>query len=708
MSTRLAPQHARIPTRRTVSATSNDADTYGWDTAFAINFGNANKAITAAWPTVSPGAKNLVQAADDDPSFHLNAVLGPWQLTIGGDGKNVRMLCPIASGSYNAGATAISFDGKDCSVVIEIGMQWVPNPGQFSFVLSGAAQVDAIKADLNQHKIDAQLQGAFAANSSPLSPAATALVVTVGEEWLITDGAKHFYIFHSADKFSDEFLNVYQFEASWASDLKALAQAASSDEPAVAIITIINNPATGIAAAVLPDLLSTWFNTNIAEFNHVFAALDLSPIVSAKDTYAWMKPTATSYAVTDEGTLDSSVLGVLTMALGHQSSGNHQVSPYAIPAGADAGFLISGPMFMQNMLLAGAKSIFSNAPAGSFLIDNDGLTVRNTADLVWGKFMMDNKKQGSVANDGFSAQLDAGQLSADLIVALEDQAGIYVGGYAVSVTTAGSQWLLSQGGSEYILNLNGGSIDAYEATVVTIAKGQFTMTLNHSYVEIQFIDLLYSYSSDFDVHVNYTEQVQLSLQQLGGKQIFWFDQILKNLVVSVTKTQAAITREIVEGAVLAAISLVAIAGPIIEGLSASAEIGEVTEEGGEAVIDAEAFAEAEAANPEAVEEDAVEAADNAADQAGGKLTNIKNAFATPKWKFVATLAALAGAVVGGEQAITAIIEAAAKKQWENVPAFDDFANLAIAPYTWPGVDDFTLKSAALAGSLQVGLTVKQS
>src|SRR5450759_326198 len=333
MNTELMTQRASVPTPRSGSATTSDADTYGWDTAFAINFDNANKAITAAWPSVNAGAKNLVQAADDDPSFHINAVLGPWQLTIGGDGKNIRMLCPVASGVYNAGSTAISFDGKNCSVVIEIGMQWVPNPGQFFFVLSGPTKVDAIKADLNQNKIDAQLQSAFVANKNPLSPGATVQVVTAGEEWFIIDGTRNFYIFHSTDKYNDEFLNVYQFEAAWANDLQALAQAASADEPAVAIITIIGNPATGIAAAVLPDLLSTWFNTNIAEFNHVFASLDLSPIVAAKDKYAWMKPTATSYAVTDEGSLSSSVFGVLTMALGHQNSGNHQVSPYAIPAG---------------------------------------------------------------------------------------------------------------------------------------------------------------------------------------------------------------------------------------------------------------------------------------------------------------------------------------------------------------------------------------
>lgn len=682
------------------------ADTYDWDTVFAINFNNANAAVNAAWPSISSGAKNMSVAASDDPSFNISATLGPWQLTEGGDGKNVRLLVPIASGTFNTGSTAIQFDGVNCQVVIEIGMQWVPDPDQFSFVISDAT-VDAIVTALNDNQVSSDLQAAFTAHQKPLSSGASALVQTAGEEWLITDGSDYFYIFHSTDKFNNEFLNVYQFEKAWANDLKVLSRAASEDEPAVIIATIKNNPTKkgSIAADVFPSLLSNWFNTNIGEFDHVFSSLDLSPIVASDDEFAWMKPTATSYAVTDAGTMESSVFGVLTTALNDPPSASHQVSPNAIPAGADGGFLISGPMFLQQMMLPGAQLIFNNAPASSFTIDADGLEVRNTADMVWGKFMLDNKKQGSVSASPYGGQLDQATISDDLVTALQDIGVIVDSSWSVQVQSQGSQWLLSQGQDEYILNLDGSNIDVYEATVVTIAKGQFTMTLFPTYVEILFTDLAYAYDSDFDVHVNYTEQVQLTLQQQGAKQIFWFDQVMKNLVVSVTKTQSAITREIVEGAVTAALSLIAIAGPIIEGLSAGAEIGEVTEEGGEAVVDAETFAEVEEANPEAAQEDSEATSDNAATTSGGKLSNIKAAFGTPKWKLVASLAALAGAVTGADNAIDAIIENAAKNQWQNVPGFDDFANAAILPYTWPNVKGWTLDSATINGSLQIGLKV---
>jgi hypothetical protein len=136
--------------------------------------------------------------------------------------------------------------------------------------------------------------------------------------------------------------------------------------------------------------------------------------------------------------------------------------------------------------------------------------------------------------------------------------------------------------------------------------------------------------------------VKLGLTLKGGKQIFWFDQIMKNMVVNVTRTKSAITRDIVEGAVAAVLALIAVAGPIIEGLTAATEITEVTDEGGEAIIDSEAFEEVAINHPEEEVENELNAAENAAEQSGGKLTNIKNAFNTPKWKFVGVISGIAG------------------------------------------------------------------
>ena len=699
----------------------NDAPTNGWDTVFAINFTNANSALTAGWPKVSDQARNITQDYSDPDTgldFKLNGVFSPWQLTIGGDGKNIRMACTFASGTYTAGSKShdLAPTGQSAmEVVIEVGMEWVPDPGQKSFVISNNTTVTTIKADLDTNKIDSNLSNVFTQNNLTLSASANARVVQQGLEWNITDGKTNFYIFYSQDKENDEFLTVYQYEQAWKNNLKILASSVSKLQPAVLIVTIANNPTSGIAADVLPQLLSLWFNENIAEFNHVFAVLDLAPQISSSEKYAWLKPTATSYAVVDQGSLDTSIFGVLTMTGQNIPGDNHEVSPYAIPTGtdangADAGFLISGPNFVKNMLLSGAMAIFDTTDGSNFEIINDHETVQNTKELTWGKFMMDNNKQGSISDDNYDSNLDNKTIPDELTNALNNSLNIFLdSSYSVQVTSKGSQWLLTNGqedSKEYILNKDGKNLDVYLATIIKIQAGGFKMSLNHTYVEIEFVGLTYPYSDDFNVSINYTEQVVLTLQEKGGKQIFWFDQVLKNMVVSVTKTHSAITREIVEGAVTGILAFVAVAGPIIEGLSAGAEVGEVTEEGGQAVIDAETFAEVEEANPVEAEEDAENAANGAAEQTGGKLTNIKNAFATPKWKFVATLAGLAGAVAGFDQSLSAIAEAAAQDKWENVPGFDDFANQVIQPYTFPNVTAFDLKSSWLAASLQIGLKAK--
>ncbi len=696
-------------------------DTYDWDTAFALNFPHANAAIVANWPNLSDKVKQVAKAASDAPSFAINGILGPWQLVAGGDGKNVRMQCTFTSGTYSYAGGSLNLtqgdQGKAVSAIIEAGMQWVPEPNQMFFVIDDTT-ANTVQTDLDNGVIDSALQAAFTKQGKPLGKGANVTPKQPGKEWLIEDTANNYYVFSAVDKLGTLYLQVYQFVDDWKNILKLLSQATSASEPAVTIVAVQGiSSLGGIARAAFEEILGEWFTENLAEFNHVFAGISLAPTLAATAKYAWISPTGTGYAVVDEGTAASSIFGVLSTALQHDIPANHQVSPNAIPDGADAGFVISGPDFLSQMMLVGAQQIFDQAPASAFLITPDGLTITNTQTVVWGKFMMDEKKQGSISNN-YAALLDRGGApNSDVLQALADLNVYPPTNATVSVTSQGQQWLISDGNTgddEYILNLDGDSIDVYVATVINIDKANFKMSLVNSYVQIEFIDLYYPYSSDFDVHVNYTEQVTLSLQDqtvtvkgvTSTKKIFWFDQIERNLVVNVTKTQSAITREIVEGAITGVLALVAVAGPIIEGLSAGAEVGEVSADAGEAAIDEADFAAAAEANPEAAAADDAAAGEGAAAQGEGRLTNIKNAFNTPKWKFAGALAGLSGAIAGFDQAITAIIEAAAKKQWEHVPGFDLFANQIIEPYSFPNITGFDLVSAGLNQSLVIGLKAK--
>jgi hypothetical protein len=695
------------------SGNGNDADTYGWDTACALTFAHANAVLVAGWPQVDSKAKTLAQVSSDDPDYHIEATLAAWQLTVGGDGKNVRLTVPIATGTYTAKKHVYKFDGLNVAAVIEIGMQWVPDPSQFAFVIS--QKVDTIKADLAKFAIDADLRTEFTNQKKPLSDAAKVDSITGGgKEWIIVDGTASYYIFWQVDKQNTAFLNVYQFGASWKVNLQALKEAVTSGQSAVVLINIVNNPTSGIPADVLPDLLTTWFNINIGNFNSVFAALDLSPVVAKQTSYTWMLPTTTSYAVVDhDSDANKSVFGVLTMGQNNLPPDSHQVSPYAIPAGADAGFLISGTNFMKNMMLAGAQLVFNNAPANSFDITNDGLTITNKARILFGKFHMDDTPKANIPDKGYSAQLDNAQLPQDMVVALRkaSHGDIKVSDYKVTVTDKGSQWLLSTGSeesTEYIVNKKDGNLEFYLATSIYIDAKNFQMSLNHTWVQIQFNNVTYPYSADWNTHVTYSENIPLELKDSGGKKIFWFGKsFARNLVTAVTQTQSSITREIVMDSVMGALAFVAIAGPVFDGLYASAEVGEVSAEGGEVVVSEDGFASSEDEFSQDWAENEASAGDAAAESSGGRWGSIKNAFKQPRWKFVGGLAALAGGVgIGNTIAVRVILKNAASGAWDKVPGFDDFAQTAIAPYTWPNIPGFTLNSAGLAGSLQIGMTIK--
>ena len=693
----------------------NDADTYGWDTACALTFAHANAVLVAGWPQVDAKAKTLTQVSGDDFNYHIDATLAAWQLTVGGDGKNVRLTVPIATGTYTATSKHVyKLDGLNVAVVIELGMQWVPDPSQFAFVIN--QKVDTIKTHLAKFAIDTDLRAAFTSQNKPLSDTAKVDSITGGgKEWIIVDGTASYYIFLQVDKFNAEFLNVYQFGASWKVNLQALKEAVITGQPAVVVININNNPVPGgtVAAAVLPELLSTWFNVNIGNLNSVFAALDLSPVVAKQTSFTWLLPTATSYAVVDHDSDPAkSVFGVLTMGQNNLPPDSHQVSPYAIPAGADAGFLISGPNFMKNMMLAGAQLIFNNAPAESFDITNDGLTITNKARILFGKFHMDDTPRVSIPDKGYSAQLDNKQLPQGLVEDLRaSPAHIHLKDYNVTVTDKGSQWLLSTGSeelTEYIVNKKDGNLEFYLATSIYVDAKNFQMSLNHTWVQIQFNNVTYPYSADWNTHVTYSENVPLELKDWAERKYSGSANRLRATWSPRSRKRNRRSRARSSwNLVMGALAFVAIAGPVFDGLYASAEVGEVSAEGGEVVVNEEGFASAEDEFSQDWAENEELAGEAAAESSGGRWGSIKNAFKQPRWKFVGGLAALAGGVaVGNTIAVRVILKNAASGAWDKVPGFDDFAQTAIAPYTWPSIPGFTLNSAGLAGSLQIGMTVK--
>lgn len=149
------------------AATSNGDEavfTYGWDTAFAIPVPDVNRAIVDH--RSSPPA-----LAYDGQGFAVTADFGAWQVTQGGDGKNVRMLLPMTNVilTYSSGDKHTFPSG---SAVIEIQLHYIPHSPDDTGTTAGgtfhALVANPTSTDPNQPVV-AVIEASFEGNPSPFT-----------------------------------------------------------------------------------------------------------------------------------------------------------------------------------------------------------------------------------------------------------------------------------------------------------------------------------------------------------------------------------------------------------------------------------------------------------------------------------------------------------------------------------------------------------
>lgn len=114
--------------------------------------------------------------------------------------------------------------------------------------------------------------------------------------------------------------------------------------------------------ANLRGCLDSWFRTEqaLAEFEAHFAGLVINT-AEAKDNLAWLTPRAVGFA----GAImadDSRAIGILARTDDSDVTGcSYQLSPYAIPDGAQASFVISAETFLRHMLMPALPHVFGGA-----------------------------------------------------------------------------------------------------------------------------------------------------------------------------------------------------------------------------------------------------------------------------------------------------------------------------------------------------------
>ena len=100
-------------------------DLFGWDTVFSCSYATANAAIVAAKST--PSGFNYTDSANTGAT--IAGTWAPWQITTGGDGQNLNLVCKIATGTASdAGSETLDLGG--CQVVIQIKLEALPDPAK--------------------------------------------------------------------------------------------------------------------------------------------------------------------------------------------------------------------------------------------------------------------------------------------------------------------------------------------------------------------------------------------------------------------------------------------------------------------------------------------------------------------------------------------------------------------------------------------------
>ena len=110
-----------------------------------------------------------------------------------------------------------------------------------------------------------------------------------------------------------------------------------------------------IQAAVI-----NWSMENLADFSHIFSIVDLN---DEADTGAWafLKPTATSYAYIDGDSDEDAFLGVLAMTLGESTDGLQQVIDKRIVQDNEEGaFCISGALLLKKLVFPNLQVLWPN------------------------------------------------------------------------------------------------------------------------------------------------------------------------------------------------------------------------------------------------------------------------------------------------------------------------------------------------------------
>lgn len=641
------------PKCRQIFANMSTITTNGWDTVYATTYTVINAQIAAQWPSLTTADGDLGHITGDiekHPQVKTDLYTSSWELMQGGSGSIVQMRLPIASGSYT-GLFGDVYDLAGSDIIIQLGLAWVPEPGQIQFAIS--SNLSGIETDLDaETTVTANIVKAFSAGGVTLSTSSTITVFTKSSCWKIADpsSTQSFYLRLTEVQNSASLIEVFQYQPN---NLYAPGAAPKQEKPVPPI-----NPVTVISAgkfsdpedgAVFLELIANNIDEHLKRFAFVFASVDVVTDLAKNDAWAWLQPTALGYAVVEplaNPTNDNSCFAILSMVNGQSNpQAVLQADLGAVASGCDSGLLISPTMFLTNMLYAGITSVFTNSTSADFTVDASNLSIKNVNQLNWANCTLD---------DGTKVSL-------------------------------------------------------------TVGANDFAMSVQNGRVTVSFANLSYPITKLTEnignVEINFNGQFELALKTgSNGNQTLWFDVPADQANISdvstvINKTYYEIEEAI--GVITVALSAIGLGGAAAKSIAGDAAAGALEDAG---MMEANADqTEIQTAireileDPVAKQEFLQNTCSDALEMMQDINTTIKqaNCYASiARWS--ARLAALTGVLLGTMEITENVLEQAAQDEWENSPPFTNFADLAISRYSFAGLSSLKVQQVKLADSLQIG------
>ena len=220
------------------AAQQGPADTFGWDTVFAIKASDANTAI--AKPGVSPASFTQ----NENATWFGNGNFAAWQIALGGGAENLHMSIPITSGSMTYQGTA--YPMTDAVATIEVNLKKIPQPATNNGTPTNLVTDPSIVSVTN-----------LAFGSNPPPNQIKFLMMGMLSDWLNANLSQFTHVFTTVNL--GETADQAQFQWMKPTDVSyAYVDGGTLDTSYFAVLTMTENrPATGLPQELSPNVVPT-------------------------------------------------------------------------------------------------------------------------------------------------------------------------------------------------------------------------------------------------------------------------------------------------------------------------------------------------------------------------------------------------------------------------------------------------------------------